>query len=339
MVGIDEVAHAAGVSTATVSRALSGRGRISDATRARVRLAAAELGYVVSSAASALASGRAENIGVVVPLQGHWFFGAVLDGMASQLAPRGYDMTLYNLTGDPGQRRGLFERSLHRGRVDAVVVLSVALTDAERAQLTALGLPVVGLGVPGEVPISLRVDDDAVGRAATQHLLDLGHREIAHIGLSLGRHPLDVPTRRRRGFEAAMAAAGLSSSRFEAADFTASGGYSAALRLLRETDAAARPTAIFAASDEMAIGAILAARELGLDVPGDLSVVGVDGHDLGLLMGLTTIDQFPHEQGERAGRAVLDALGVGERGTDAEASLPFELVVRTSTARPRGGPA
>ncbi len=333
MGGIDEVARAAGVSTATVSRALSGRGRIAAATRDRVRLAAAELGYVVSSSASTLASGRAENIGVVVPLLDHWFFATVLDGMASQLAPSGYDMTLYNLTGDEAQRRGLFERSLRRGRVDALAVLSVALTDAERGQLAELGLPVVGLGVPGEVPISLRVDDDAVGRLATQHLLELGHREIAHIGVGLGSHPLDVPTRRRRGFEAAMAAAGVSSPRFAQGDFTVFGGYSAALRLL-QGDAAARPTAIFAASDEMAIGAILAARELGLEIPGDLSVVGVDGHELGLVMGLTTIDQFPHAQGERAGRAVLAALGAAgtDGAADASASLPFELVTRSSTA-------
>lgn len=335
MVGIDEVARAAGVSTATVSRALSGRGRISDATRERVRLAAAGLGYVVSASASALASGRAENVGVVVPLLDHWFFAAVLDGMASELARSGYDMTLYNLTGDRAQRRGLFATSLRRGRVDALVVLSVALTDGERDQLADLGLPVVGLGVPGEVPISLRVDDDAVGRVATQHLLDLGHRDIAHIGLSLGTHALDIPTRRRRGFEAAMHAAGISPPRFEAADFTVFGGYAAALRLLKDTDAGACPTAIFAASDEMAIGAIFAARELGLDVPGDLSVVGVDGHELGLLMGLTTIDQFPHAQGERAGRAVLGALGVGDQKPDASTSLPFELVTRSSTAPPR----
>jgi len=349
MASIDDVARAAGVSTATVSRALSGRGRLSDATRARVRAAAASLGYVVSAAASSLASGRAENIGVVVPLMDRWFFGAVLDGIAAQLAPRGYDMTLYNLTADPAQRARLFASSLRRRRVDGVIVLSVELTDAEVAALQELALPVVGLGVPRSELPSLRVDDTAVGRAATEHLLALGHRDIAHIGQRLAAESpadpeLDIPTRRGRGFAQAMrdaAAAGTAvDPRFETADFTIEGGRLAAHRLLAGPHP---PTAIFAASDEMAYGVLTAARELGLSVPRDLSVIGVDGHDMAELFGLTTIDQFPHAQGERAGAAILATLD-GAATVDGEsldaaavppASLPFELVVRSTTAAPR----
>lgn len=323
MASLDDVARAAGVSTATVSRALSGRGRTSEATRERVRAAADELGYVASATASSLASGRAENIGVIVPLMDRWFFATVLDGIAARLAPRGYDLTLYNLTDDPAQRRRLFETSLRRGRVDGLIVLSVALTDDEVVALETLDLPVVGLGVPrGELP-ALRVDDTAVGRASAEHLLALGHREIVHIGQSVGaevagRAPAyDIPTRRRAGFEAAMAAAG-AAARFVESDFTVDGARRAAVALLRGggggaadagTGAARRPTAIFAASDEMAYGVLTAARDLGLRVPEDLSVIGVDGHDLAELFGLTTIDQFPHAQGERAGDAILAALG------------------------------
>lgn len=334
MTGIEEVARAAGVSTATVSRALSGRGRLSEATRERVRAAAAELGYVVSAAASTLASGRAENIGVIVPLLDRWFFATVLDGIAAQLAPRGYDMTLYNLTDDPAQRRSLFETSLRRRRVDGVIVLSVELSADELRQLDELPVPVVGLGVPHAEVSGLRVDDTAVGRLATEHLLGLGHRDIVHLGWSRADdagETLDIPTRRRRGFAQAMADAGVGATRFVAADFTVEGARRVARELLAGPDA---PTAVFAASDEMAFGVLAAARELGIEVPRQLSVVGVDGHELAGLFDLTTIEQFPHAQGEQAGQAILAALGVDGVPVPS-ASLPFELVVRATTAPPR----
>ena len=330
MTGIDDVARAAGVSAATVSRALSGRGRISDATRVRVRAAAAELGYVVSSAASSLATGRTANIGVVVPLLDRWFFANVLDGIASRLAPRGYDITLYSMSDDPDQRAGVLDVSLRRGRVDGLIVLSLALSEDEVDRLLSLGLPIVGLGATsGRLPV-LRVDDSALARLATEHLLGLGHRRIAHIGFSLDGDPgFDIPSLRRHGFDAAMTDAGVATPLFAPADFTIDDGHRAAGALL---DAADPPTAIFAASDEMAFGALFAARERGLDVPRDLSVIGVDGHEMSGFFGLTTIAQFPHAQGERAGEAVLRAI---EEGTDAaDQTLPFELVRRSSTAPP-----
>src|SRR5262245_47481554 len=118
MVSIDEVARQAGVSTATVSRALSGRGHVSDVTRARVETAAKALGYVVSASASSLASGRTRNIGVLVPYLDRWFFSTVLSGIASALMRRGYDITLYNLTADREARLSVFETFLRRQRVD-----------------------------------------------------------------------------------------------------------------------------------------------------------------------------------------------------------------------------
>ncbi|MFT4213330.1 MAG: LacI family DNA-binding transcriptional regulator [Microbacterium sp.] len=332
MSGIEEVARAAGVSTSTVSRALSGRGRISAETRERVRTAAARLGYVVSSAAATLASGRTQNIGVVVPLLDRWFFATVLDGIASVLAPHGYDITLYALTDDAEQRRGVFETSLRRGRVDGVIVLSGLLADGEVADLRGLGLPVVSLGLwRGDLP-TLRVDDTAVGRVAAEHLIALGHRDLAHIGHAVAPgSPSDpeceIPTRRRRGFEAAAKDAGIGMVRFGDGDFTIAGGHRAALALLRQPNP---PTAIFAASDEMAYGALAAARELGLTLPRDLSVIGVDGHDLAALFDLTTIDQFPHAQGEKVAEAILARLGASENAAP-DLTLPFELVVRAST--------
>jgi len=335
MATLEEVARRARVSTATVSRALSGRGRLSEATRARVRAAADELGYVVSASASSLATGRTQSVGVLVPLLDRWFYASVLDGIATRLAPRGYDLTLYNLTDAADQRRHLFQTALRRGRVDAVIALSLLLRDDEIDQLLALGLPIVGLGTPSPRLATLRVDDAAVARTATEHLLGLGHRRIAHIGQSAtgadsSIHSLDIPSLRREGFERALRDAGITPAGFVAADFTIDEGHRAAHTLLTGYE---RPTAIFAASDEMAFGALFAARELGIDVPGDLSVVGVDGHELSGFFGLTTIAQFPHGQGERAAEAILGLLADGQspEGT----TLPFELIVRGSTAAPR----
>jgi LacI family repressor for deo operon, udp, cdd, tsx, nupC, and nupG len=331
VVGIDDVARRAGVSTTTVSRALSGRGRIAQSTRDAVRAAAEELGYVVSASASSLATGRTQSIGVIVPLMDRWFFATVIDGIARRLAPHGYDVALYNLTEEPDQRRHLFDVALRRRRVDALIALSVDLDDGEIDRLLGLGLPVVGLGTPSPRLSTLRIDDTAVARTATAHLVSLGHTRIAHLGWSRPDDPgLDVPSLRRRGFEAELRACGIRPFAFVPTDFTVEDGYRAASELL---DTADRPTAVFAASDEIAFGALFAARERGLDVPGDLSIIGVDGHPLGAFLGLTTIAQSAHAQGERAADAVRALLENTTRPPTA--ALPFELVVRSSTAPPR----
>jgi DNA-binding LacI/PurR family transcriptional regulator len=340
MVSIDEVARVAGVSTATVSRALSGRGRVSDTTKARVEAAADSLGYVVSAPASSLASGRARNIGVLVPFLERWFFSTVLASTSAELMRHGYDITLYSVTEDAELRRNVFDTLLRRKRVDGIIAVSIALGDAEIERLLALEMPVIAIGGPDPRLRALTVDDVAVARLATEHLLALGHRDIAHIGAS-PEFDLDfhIPTQRRQGFAQALEQAGLEvrPKLFEPADFTIEGGFRAAKQLLGRPGA--HPTAIFAASDEMAIGAILAARELGYRLPADLSIVGVDGHELGAFFGLTTVDQFPAAQGVRAADAMLDALNgqVTARRSASAASpdhLPFELVVRQSTARP-----
>ncbi|QIG38894.1 LacI family transcriptional regulator [Microbacterium sp. 4R-513] len=334
MVSIDEVARAAGVSTATVSRALSGRGHVSDPTRARVEAAAKSLGYVVSASASSLASGRTRNIGVLVPFLDRWFFSTVLSGIATALQRRGYDITLYTLTADRSQRREIFDTFLRRQRIDGVIAISIELGEEETDLLLELNLPVIAIGGPNAKLTTLTVEDATVARLATEHLIALGHHAIAHIGAS-PEFDIDfhIPTQRRQGFEQALADAGLPArpELYEPADFTIEGGFRAAKQILGRPGA--NPTAIFAASDEMAIGALLAARELGYRVPEDLSVIGIDGHELGEFFRLTTVDQFPLGQGERAADAILAELEMpqGERG--ARSDLPFELIVRGSTSR------
>jgi DNA-binding LacI/PurR family transcriptional regulator len=325
MVSIDEVARLAEVSTATVSRALSGRGYVSAASRERVTVAARQLGYVVSSRASSLASGRTRNVGVVVPFLDRWFFSTVLSGVSSALMRRGYDITLYNITADEAVRKDVFEVALRRQRVDAVIAVAIELDEEETGQLLALDLPVIAIGGPNPRLDTLTVDDFALARLATEHLLLLGHTDIAYIGAN-PEFDIDfhIPTHRRLGFEKALADAGITPNPayLEPSDFTVDGGYRAAKQLLGRPGP--RPTAVFAASDEMAIGAVLAAR--------DLSVVGIDGHELGEFFRLTTVDQFPLAQGERAADAVLAKLEGGDEST-AHGALPFELIVRGTTAR------
>lgn len=348
MAKIQKVAELAGVSTATVSRALAGKSSVSLATKAKVEAAAKELGYVVSAAASSLASGRTRNIGVVTPLLDSWFYAKVLKGAQRALSDAGYDLTLYHLDSSPStdvphgsnpRRRQLFEDFLQRKRVDAILAISLELERGELEYLRAVGKPVVGLGGPLPGVPTLSVNDQEIARLATDHLLALGHTQIAHIGgnqdFELDFH---LPENRRIGYEAALTAAGLPLSPLlvRYADFTIPGGYHATLQLLG--DPRINPTAVFAASDEMAIGAMLAARDLGKSIPTDLSVIGIDGHDLSDFFALTTINQFPERQGLQAVELLLAQLA--DRDHDPSKSpdnepLAYELNVRKSTAAPR----
>jgi DNA-binding LacI/PurR family transcriptional regulator len=336
MAGINDVAQLAGVSTATVSRALSGNGHVSAATSERVHAAALELGYVVSSNASGLATGRTRNVGIVIPFLNRWYYGAVLEGAEGALLRQGYDLTLYNLGGGEEQRRSVFEHFLLRKRVDAVIAIALELTHNEVTRLIDLRKPLVGVGGPLAGVHTLSLDDIAVARLATDHLLSLGHRSIAHIGGDReSEMDFHVPTKRRVGYPEALAAAGITADPelFHAADFTIQGGYAAGKQLLGNPRK--RPTAVFAASDEMAIGAILAARDLGLNVPGDVSVIGVDDHELAEFFGLSTVAQFPALQGRLAVDIIMAQLGTDVvRPSEANTPLQFELIVRSSTARP-----
>ena len=338
MVGIDEVARHAGVSTATVSRSLSGRGHVAGATRQRVMASASTLGYVVSSSASSLATGRTRNIGVMVPFLTRWFYTSVIEGAQRRLMQYGYDLTLYNLSGHDDERAMVFDQFLLRRRVDAVIAVSLELTPAEVTALHELTKPLVGVGGPIPGVPTLSIDDVAVTRLATEHLLGLGHRVIGHIGGNVHEEmAFHLPTNRRQGYEAALRAAGIAPdpALYFPATFTVESGYIAAKQMLG--DPRLRPTAIVAASDEMAIGAILAARDMGISVPRELSVIGIDDHELASFFQLSTVAQHPELQGELAVELLIDELE--QRGADGEREatdtrLPFELIVRGSTAAP-----
>ncbi|HLU59454.1 MAG TPA: LacI family DNA-binding transcriptional regulator [Pseudonocardia sp.] len=328
---IRDVAEAAGVSIATVSRALHGLPRVSEETRRRVLAAAAELRYVASPSAASLASGQTNAIGVVAPFVNRWYFAVIVHSAEERLRKAGYDLLLYSLGTNAHERRRAFAGTLLRKRVDGVLVLGLHPTPEEVAALSAVGGPVaiVGAEVPGWA--SVRIDDEAAARCAVRHLLDLGHRRIGFIGGDDELHTA-MPADRRLGYRAELAAAGLPTRpELEAVGgFTVTGGHDAAERLLALPE---RPTALFAASDEMAMGALQAARRSGLRVPEDVSVIGIDDHEMAHLMELTTVAQPVVAQGTLAAEMILAALTEPERPPPA-VTVPTELVVRGSTGPP-----
>jgi DNA-binding LacI/PurR family transcriptional regulator len=334
---IADVARLAGVSKSTASRALSGNGYVSEYTRGRVEHAAAQIGYVPSSIASSLATGLTRNVGVVIPFVNRWFFAEVLEGIESALIPAGYDLTLYRLHNDAVRRQRVFDYFLARKRVDAVIAVGISLNPHEVRSLNALGKPIVGIG--GDIPAisTLSIDDAAASRFLTEHLVSLGHTRIMHLGGDQHEQmDFAVHGQRLAGVRQALAAAGLSHpDDFRAVAYSIPGGYSGALAVL--ADPSTRPTAIVAGCDEIAIGVILAARELGIAVPAQLSVVGIDGHTLAELFGLTTLEQHPSMQGRRAVQLILERLQPdSEAVANERIGIPVDFVVRRSTTAPPG---
>ena len=335
MSAIADVARLAGVSKSTASRALSGRGYVSDATRERVGQAAADIGFVVSSNAASLVTGQTRNVGVVIPYLNRWFFAEVLEGIEAALIEAGYDLTLYRLSTDPQRRRRVFDYFLVRKRVDAVIAVGISLSRHEVELLQSLGKPIVGIGGSVAGICTLSIDDVAAARFMTEHLVSLGHTRIMHLGGDKDEQAnFHVQDQRLTGVRLALKAAGLSrADDFRQVPYSIEGGYRGALAVL--ADPGSRPTAIVAGCDEVAIGTIIAARQLGIQVPAQLSVVGIDGHSLAAMFGLTTLEQFPSRQGARAVGVVLSRLAAGSADfADDRITMPVSLAVRSSTTAP-----
>lgn len=334
MSGIAEVAERAGVSKATASRALSGVGYVSEATRRRVRDAAAELGYVPSAGAVGLATGRTQNVGVVMPYVNRWFFAEVLEGIQAALLERGLDLTLYDAKPGTDGRARIFDDFLARKRFDGLIAVGLEPADHELDHLTRIGRPIVSIVGSGEQTSVVAVDDEDAARRATEHLLALGHRDIAFIGGTPDGHWAHVDQLRLEGYARTMTDAGLADRvQHIRSAITMPGGYAAAVDVL--SDSRRRPSAVVGVCDEVAIGTIIAARRLGIPVPSALSVVGIDDHEFADMFALTTLRQVPREQGAAAVDILIAEIADPERGRTT-LKLPSRLIVRNSTAGPAG---
>lgn len=328
MTGIADVARSAGVSKATASRALSGSSQVSDQTRRRVRAAADALGYVPSTSAVSLATGRTRAVGVVMPYLTRWFFAEVLEGIQSVLLREGLDLTLYDARPGTEGRARVFEDFLARQRFDGLIAVGLEPDDHELERLVSIGRPVVSVIGGGEGTTSVAIDDLHAARRATEHLLALGHTDVVFVGgADDGRGP-SVDAIRLEGYRDTMREAGLL-PRHVAAPTSLPGGYAAAVDLLG--DLRERPTALVAVCDEVAIGAMIAARRLGIPVPAALSVVGIDDHEYAEMFALTTLAQNPREQGAAAARLLCAHLSAPDLAPSTE-RLQARLVVRSSTA-------
>jgi DNA-binding LacI/PurR family transcriptional regulator len=310
---------------------------VSTSTRQRIKDIAAEVGYVASPSASRLASGVTGTVAVVVPDATKWFFGQVIAGAGATLRASGRDVLLYELGDEEGRHRFFAEHRL-RGRADAVLVLSLRLTEAELRSLRALDVPVVLLGRRSEYFGSVYGDDRAAARMAVRHLIKLGHRRIGLIGINDESEVTAgsmAPPSRVAGYRQSLLSAGIAvEDALQQFDVNSVAGGAAAMNRL--LSAPAVPTAVFAASDEMAFGALGVLRAAGLDVPGDVSFVGFDNHDLSGVMGLSTVDQDVRGQGQAAAELLLDALHSGSPAgaAPAERMIDTHLVLRHSSAPP-----
>lgn len=330
MSGISEVARLAGVSKSTASRALTGSGYVSDETRRRVAEIAASLGYVASTSAVSLATGRMQSIGVLVPTLARWFFAEVVEGIQSALLERDLDLTLYEAPPGTGDRRRVLSDFLPRRRFDGLIAVGLEPADGELEQLLRLGRPLVSVVGTPEARGVVTVDDVHAARRATEHLIALGHRAIVFLGGDADEHFAHVDRLRLRGYREAMSAAGLGEgARHAHSPVTMPGGYAAAVDLLSQ--ARQRPTALVAACDEVAVGAIIAARRLAIPVPSELSVIGIDDHEFAEMFSLTTLQQIPREQGRAAVGMLVRAIE-DPAAEPADIRLQARLVVRSSTA-------
>ncbi len=330
--GVVEIAERAGVSAATVSRALRGLHHVNERTRSKIVAAAMELNYPLRPdlIPHDLVT-RTNRIGVIAPYISRWYFAEAINGIEQSLREVGMDLLLYNFS-EVDARARIFQHKQLRGKVDALIVISMPPTDEEFRSLLSLGIPITTIGFVHEGCASVAIDDVEGGRVATKHLTDLGHRQIAILsGQRETAYNFDVSDNRTKGFIEILNSVDVEwNPELEIrGDFNIYTAEIATEVFLRRKKL---PTAIFCHSDEMAFGALKAIRAKGLRVPEDISVIGFDDHTIAQYTGLTTVAQPPQFEGQVAAAAAIAEIAnpAHERKNIV---VPLSLVVRETTAK------
>jgi LacI family transcriptional regulator len=331
---IRDIARRAGVSVATVSRVINDRPDVSPETRDAVLRHVRASNFTTNRSARALSSGRTGFIGFTLPYIRADYFAAILAGAIEAAYEQEVRFVLCATLHEHDREVSLIE-TLMDGATDGAIILLPEESNEELAALQAKGYPFVvadprvplGEGIP-----AVSAAHRAGAKAATDHLLALGHRRVAHIS---GPRGWAATEERIEGYHAALAAAGVLPSRelLAEGDFEIRGGYAAAQRLLELPEP---PTAVLASNDNMAVGALRAARERGLSVPEDLSVVGFDDAEAAQIVtpALTTVRQPLAELG-RTAVSLLMRMVERQRVEALRVELATRLVVRDSTTAPR----
>jgi len=334
---IRDVAEKAGVGLGTVSRVLNDSPLVSESTRQRVLQAIADLDYMPSLTARRLSLGKTMTVAVIVPFFTRPSVTERMRGIENTLVTCDYDLTIYNVE-TVKRRDECMQHMIRRERADGVIIISLSPRDEDLPLLANPEIPVVLVDANHASLSGLNrviVDDVAGGYTATRHLLELGHEKIGYISDYL-ETPFNFTSSRDRyqGYRQALEEQGITFRE----EYHGQGphgrqaAYKNAVRILALPDP---PSAIFAGSDTQAMGVLQAARDAGLNVPGDLSVIGYDDLEIAEYLGLTTIRQLLYISGQRGAELLIDALQDPPREPQCEV-LPTELVVRGTTALSSG---
>jgi LacI family transcriptional regulator len=326
--GIAAVAQAAGVSYMTVSRVVNDRPGVGDATRARVRGIMEELGYTPNVVARALRTGQTKSIGIVC-------FATTFHGPASTLfaveqsaRASGYSANVVSLTSitEASMRNAVAQ--LRESAVDAVIVISPHRASAGVLRELSIDVPIVAIWAPSGVGVPITViDHTAAAALATRHLLDLGHPTVWHVSGPDGWTGTQL---RIDGWRRTLEEVDADVPPVQVGDWTARSGYEAGRAILGDRAL----TAVFLANDQMALGLAAAARELGLSIPGDVSIVGYDDEPGSEYFAppLTTVRQDFGRLGHEAFRLALSLINGSRATDDLVLDVPTSLIVRESTA-------
>lgn len=334
MATIKDIALKAGVSTATVSHVINQTRFVSEKLKETVHNAIRELNYHPNAIARSLVLKQTQTIGVIITDILNPFYTAVVRGIEDATSRKGYNVILCNTDEDPG-KEDLYIKLLLGKRVDGIAI-STAFKERVHPLIDKLcQVSVVTIVRKMEGIRTDAVFGDNVGGAykAIDHLVGLGHRKI---GVISGPHGLSSGRERLEGCLKAFSANGLKPAPewILMGDFKKESGYNLTLKILGLTN---RPSALFACNNQMTLGALQAIHESGLDIPRDISLIGIDNTEWSAFMAppLTVIDQSPYLMGKRAGEVLLKRIQ-NKHKTPKKVIIPSKLIVRNSTGRPRG---
>lgn len=329
-VTINDVAKKAAVSTATASRALRGQPNVAPATRERILQIAKELDYNINPQASRVLSDL-KVVAIFTPLANQWFYSTILTAATFKLYAQGFEVVHYTVDSIEAQSE-LVQRLVDQNLIDACITTSFPLDETAINYLKVCNLPVVTLESNIEGFNSFFINNIAASQLATQHLINLGHKRIGIIMGSedfSGMHNTMRETR-YKGYKLALENAGLRvNPRLEnTGNDIYEGGAEAMQNLMSIADP---PTAVFAVTDEMAIGALKTIRNMSLRVPEDISIIGFDDNDISDHIGLTTIKQPVTSYGELAAERIIELLIEDNPPEPKHVELEYKLIIRSST--------